>query len=136
MESTFVRKDFYVAPPSENAAPSEWARWLKADRLKAAAAKRAWTKAQKPAALEDRPDTAAAMVKRHGRWVQSVAIGFAGDFESGNGSLEPMVEAEQDNVVQLGRMELTRNKRGGSNTLKGKSARRRANRAKKKGKKC
>jgi hypothetical protein len=101
MDSTFVRRDFYIAPPSENAAPSEWARWLKADRLKAAAAKRAWTKAQKPAALEDRPDTAAVVVKRHGKWTQSVALGFSGDFESGNGSLEPIEEATQDNVITM-----------------------------------
>lgn len=130
METTFVRKDFYIQPPAKDAPPEEWAEWLKKDTRKAAAHKAAYTKSLEHADIPEEFQ-ASTMRKVGGVWRQSTAIGFVGDVEDDTCSAEPMVEAGQDRKVILSDMETTRNKRGG--TRKGKSARRHKNKKRRKG---
>lgn len=133
MDSTFVRQDFYIDPPSADADPKEWAEWLKRDNRKAAAAKAAHTKSLEYA---DTPEEfqSGSMRKVGGVWRQSVAVGFNGSAEEGTCTVEPVMEATQEKATILSAMEENRNKRGGSKS--GKSARRHKNRKrrKKKGK--
>jgi hypothetical protein len=127
--SCFVRKDFYIQPPAKDASPDVWAKWLKADARKAAAAKAAHTRSLAHSdAGDDLQETA--MRKVGGVWKQCLSLGFVGDAESETLSAEPTVEAKQDNLISLARMELTRNKRGTKS--KGKNARRKANKKKRK----
>lgn len=93
----FVRKDFYLDPPGKDASPEEWAKWLQADTRKAAAAKAKYTKSLEQGNVGNLGYTTNATVKINGRWVQQeTAIGLSGDFESGNGSFEPIAPATQD----------------------------------------
>jgi hypothetical protein len=130
MDSTFVRKDFYIEPPKEDASPKEWAEWLKKDNRKAAAHKAAHTRtlehAEAPEGMQ-----AVGMRKVGGVWRQAVAVGFSGDAESENGcTVEPIVESTQEQAAILHRMEQNRNVRGGKR--EGKSARRHKNKKRRK----
>jgi len=130
MDSTFVRKDFYIQPPEKDATPEEWAKWLKKDNRKAAAHKAAHTRSL---VHEEVPEEYQAGTTRkiNGVWKQVPAVGFSGDGEE-NVQVQPIVEDTQEQVAILKRMEQYRNIRGG--TRKGKSARRHANK-KRRGKK-
>ena len=94
MDSTFVRKDFYVTPPPAGSSPEVWDAWLKADRKEAIKAKAKFTRSQKagevPTSMQQ-----SAMRKINGVWKATTPIGFAGSVEDG-GQLEPMVEATQE----------------------------------------
>lgn len=130
MDSTFVRKDFYIDPPAENADPKEWEEWLKKDQRKASAAKAAYTKSLEHSETPEEFQSSS-MRKVGGVWKQSIAVGFSGDAESENGcTVEPIVDSKQEQLAILARMEQNRNKRGGKK--KGKSARRHKNRKRRK----
>ena len=128
-EMTFVRKDFYIDPPTRNASVEEWNTWIKADSRKASAAKAQFTKsldfAEVPEEFQE-----GSVRKVNGRWQQVAAVGFSGDVEEGTCTVEPIVESVQEQQIILARMEKNRNVRGGSRA--GKSARRRANKKKRK----
>jgi hypothetical protein len=129
MENCFVRKDFYIDPPSKDSSKEDWAKWIKKDDRKARAHKALYTRSFKQ---EDAPDEYQAHTQRKigGVWRQTSAIGFTGGDEE-HSNVEPIVESDQEKLAILRRMEEHRNVRGGSK--KGKSARRRANRKARKG---
>lgn len=129
MDNTFIRESFYLDPPKEGSSEKEWKDWINKDNRKAAAAKAKHTKSIQH---EDVPEEfqQSSILKSNGVWRQSTAIGFGGSFEEGEGRLERPVEADQEKVISIYRMENGRHKRGG--TREGKSARRRANRRKRK----
>lgn len=77
MDSTFVRKDFYVAPPTTGASVEEWNNWLAEDRKQAISAKRRFTMSQKASSL----DADMSVRKVGGVYKQVVAIGFVGEGE-------------------------------------------------------
>lgn len=133
MDSTFVRKDFYIDPPADNASAEEWLKWLKKDQRKAAAAKAAYTRSLDHADTpEEFQETATRKV--NGRWVQCTMVGFTGDPDSDAGAqAEQAVESDQEEVAILRTIEQHRNIRGG--TRKGKSARRHANKKRRRKKK-
>jgi len=131
MDSTFIRKDFYIQPPDKDASPEEWAKWLKKDNRKAAAHKAAHTRTLEHADLPEAIQSVG-MRKIGGVWRQAVAVGFSGDAESENGcTVEPIVESTQEQAAIVKRMEEHRNKRGGTRT--GKSSRRHKNKKRRKG---
>jgi len=124
MDSTFVRRDFYIQPPDENATPEEWQRWLKKDNRKAAAHKAAYTRSLvQQEAPEEYQGTA--MRKVDGVWKQVPAMGFVGDAEQGGAQAQPIVEEMQEQVAILKRMGVHLHKP--TTKSKGKSARRRRN---------
>lgn len=128
MESQgFVRKDFYLEPPSAGASAEEWNQWITADNNKARAAKAQHTKSLE---FHEAPEEFAESTTRkvNGVWQQSTAIGFVGDGETCEA--EAAVDAKQEFHLAVVRMEETRHTRGSKS--KGKSARRRANRKKRK----
>lgn len=127
VESTFVEKDFYLDPPAKGSSEAEWNTWMLKDGRKRSAAKAVHTKSLEHAEVPDEYQSCAMlMTGGDGVHRQSTGIGFSGDFENGQGTLERPVEAKQEHHIALVNMEGARNKRGGSR--KGKSARRRANR--------
>jgi hypothetical protein len=130
MDTGFEREAFYIEPPSKDASKEVWHAWIDADNKKAAVAKMLHTKSQEQQVPVDFADTTTRKVD--GVWQSCTAIGFSGDFESGNGTLEIAVDATQGREFNLREMEALRHTRGSKS--KSKSARRRANK-KKKGKK-
>lgn len=57
MDKSFVRKDFYIAPPGKNATQSEWKKWLNMDERKARQAMSRFIRAKKiTQSIEDTPD--------------------------------------------------------------------------------
>lgn len=113
IDTSFVRKDFYVNPPAKNASPDAWADWLKADRQEAINAKRAHTRASKtqPAELPE------ALVQGHvvkvgGVYRQSILTGFTGSAEEGTLGMDvvdPRANPHRD--VSLVQMESERHTR-------------------------
>lgn len=130
MDSTFVRKDFYIDPPAKDATSDEWQKWLKKDNAKAAAAKRAHTKSL---AHADLPDFAQGQTMRkiNGVWKATTAIGFVGDAETGH--VEPIVPENQERDYILARM--TGTDRGVSHTKAG-NEKRKARRLRRKARKA
>ena len=98
VEANFVRKEYYVEPPTKGSAPEVWQAWLEADKQAASAAKRAFTKAQKHGEI---PEAMApkAMSKVGGVWRQSALVGLVGDGDTTR--LEAAVDADQDTKVHL-----------------------------------
>lgn len=94
--NTFVRKDFYVQPPTKTATKEEWQQWIKADSFKARAAKAQYTKNQARETIE-LPETVTRKV--NGKWVQTGLIGFIGEGED-KYSLEPIQEETQTQTVE------------------------------------
>lgn len=126
MDATFIRRDFYLEPPSsKDATPEEWAAWAKKDDRKAAAAKAQYTKSfqqqEAPAWLAGET----VVTKQNGVHRESTLVGFTGSVDEGTCQAEVAVKARQEHHIALVNMEATRHRRGG--TRKGKSARRRAN---------
>lgn len=136
MDTTFVRKDFYIDPPKADAKPEEWTEWLKRDNAKAIAAKRAFTKAQ---SREDMPEAfqGTSIRKVGGVWKQSTSIGVVGGGEEGQGHLEPIVAATQENDTDIARWDrkarCMQNHGKGNEKRKARRARRKAKIAAKKG---
>lgn len=97
VESSFVRKDFYIAPPEKDAPVEVWQEWLKKDRAAAIVAKRAHTKTL---AHGEIPESAQARVvsKIGGVYRQTAMIGLVSEGEDQT-RLEPAIEATQDRVV-------------------------------------
>ena len=124
-DTTFIRKDFYVDPPTAGASKKDWDAWIKRDNRKAAAHKAQVTKAQKHCDIPQEFQSTS-MSKVNGVWTQSMAIGFTGSGEDNTLAGEVVVEAQQEHHIALVGMEHNRHKRGGSRA--GKSARRRKNR--------
>ena len=100
--ASFIRRDFYVSPPSTMATPKEWNTWLEKDRKAAIQARRTFTKSLPACEL---PANTQGLTSRKvgGVWRQSSNIGYTGDAETG-GHLEPMVEATQERSVDVARM--------------------------------
>lgn len=95
-DNTFVRQDFYIEPPS-NASEKEWKAWLKADNKQAAVDKALHTKSLDHGNIGDLPHFSSGVIKSNGVHRQaSFAVGFAGDFESGNGEITPIQKATQE----------------------------------------
>lgn len=108
MDSTiFVRKSFYVQPPTKDSAPAEWEAWLKKDTQAAINAKRAFTKSLPACEIPANAQGTTAR-KVNGVWKASTSIGFVGDAETGH--LEPVVEATQEKECLLA--SLTQKARG------------------------
>lgn len=130
MDSTFIRKSFYIQPPSKDASAEEWAKWIKKDNRRAAAHKAQVTKSL---AHADTPEEYAAGTTRkvNGVWKQVPNVGFSGgNGEDEPGEAQPVEEATQERTAIVVRMEEYRHKRGGSR--KGKSARRHRNKKRRK----
>lgn len=95
--NTFIRKSFYIDPP-KNASEIEWHAWLKADDKKAAVDKMQHTKSLEHGNIGDLPHFSTGTIKG-GDGVHrqaAMAIGFAGDFENGNGQITPIQKATQE----------------------------------------
>jgi len=123
----FVDKEFYIEPPTADATPAEWTAWLEADKKQRTVAKRQHTMSLQH---EETPDVLHETTQRKvgGVWRQTVCLGISG--EEGDYTLEPSEPAKQETNIICLDMERKRHKRGGSR--KGKSARRRANRKRRK----
>lgn len=124
--SSFVRKDFYINPPDDNATEQEWREWMRRDDAKARADKARHTKSLEQ---QDIPDhlVPCGTVKIGGVHRQMLAVGMSGNAEDNDMSFE-LIDHTKDTEVSAmaAQMEHNRNKRGGRRT--GKSARRRKNR--------
>lgn len=128
VEGSFVRKDFYTAPPEKGAAVEVWEKWLLEDKAAAIGAKRAHTKSlahgEIPEALQ-----AKVVSKIGGVYRQSSMVGFVSD-GADNSRIEAAVEADQDQRVVLspwisvgGRGESTSKRRNNEKRAKAKAAR-------------
>ena len=98
MDSTFVRKDFYVTPPAKDSTPEEWATWLKQDQAKAKAAKAAFTRSLKAQEMPAHLNGTATR-KINGVWRSTTAIGFTGSVEDGTGQAEAIIEPNQERDI-------------------------------------
>jgi len=131
VDSSFVAPEFYIEPPSSTATPDEWNAWLKAEKNKATAAKAAHTRSLKHADLPEVYQDGAIMLRGpDGTWRQSVAVGFSGDFSSGQGNMEVLAPATQEREFVMKAMKIGRHKP--SCKSKAKSRRRRKNRKRRK----
>ena len=89
VESTFVRKSFYIQPPDENASLDDWKAWQIQDDKKASVEKRKHTMAQTPSDQpEDFQDTT--MRKINGVWRMAPSVGLVGNAEEGSCRAEPI----------------------------------------------
>ena len=95
MDSTCVRKDFYLDPPAKGSPPEAWEVWLKADRKEAAKAKAAYTRSLKAVEMPAHLNGTATR-KINGVWRSTTAIGFTGSAEDGTGQAEAIVEPTQE----------------------------------------
>jgi hypothetical protein len=109
VDSSFVRKDFYLEPPQKGAPVAEWNKWLEADRQAAAQAKRAHTKTLKHAEVPEflQPKV---MAKVNGVYRQSAMVGFVTDGDTSK--VEAAVDAEQGKRLTHEGMEANRHVRG------------------------
>jgi len=98
VNSSYVRKDFYLSPPVKGAPVEAWEAWQKADDLLAANAKRKHTKSLKH---EEVPEFLQPKVlsKVGGVYRQSAMVGFIGDGDTAR--VEAAVDAEQGKVLAL-----------------------------------
>jgi len=114
IDTSFVRKDFYVNPPKTGASREEWEAWLEADAKAAASAKRAHTRASKDQPRELPESLAQGIVtKVNGVYRQSCLVGFTGDKEAGTLAMDvadPHANPHRD--LSLGEMEGSRHHRG------------------------
>ena len=101
MSNCWIRKDFYIAPPTKDATPAEWEQWLIADKKKAISEKRAFTRRQ---AHETPPESmnGSTMRRVNGVWRATTNIGFTGDAESGR--LEPIIQPSQERDLACSRI--------------------------------
>lgn len=98
-----MEKTFHIEPPDADATPEAWEKWLKRETRAEAAAKAQRTKAMDHADLSDLPHFVPGSCVTSGDGVhrqQFVAMGFSGDFESGNGVLELIAPATQARYFQ------------------------------------
>lgn len=124
MDSTFVRKDFYLAPPAKDAGPEEWKNWLRKEALKARGAKAAFTRQQKAQECDDPRLSRSGLVKIGGVWRSSVAV-WSGSAEEGTLTREVAVDAPQEEQIEAERRAAdTTHKRG--NKRKNRNRNRRA----------
>jgi len=127
VETSFVRKEYYVEPPIKGSAPEVWQAWLEADKQAASAAKRAFTKSQKHAELPEHLQ-ARVVSKVGGVYRQSAMVGFVGDGETSR--IEAAVDADQDKRTVMspwaqvgGRGKSTSQRAGSSKRARAKAAR-------------
>lgn len=98
-----MEKTFHIEPPEADATPEEWEQWLKRETRAEGVAKAQRTKAMAHADLSDLPHFVPGSCVTSGDGVhrqQFVAMGFSGDFESGNGVLELIAPATQARYFQ------------------------------------
>lgn len=113
---TFVRKDFYINPPSTNSNEEEWHKWFKEDNLKARIEKAKFTRASKSENINELP--AFSTMKINGVYKQVPSVGFI------DGILEPVIEAQQEIDIDKVRDGLNRLHRpGGTRKFRNKSKR-------------
>lgn len=96
-------KTFHIEPPNADATPEEWEKWLKRETRAEGAAKAQRTKALAHADLSDLAHFVPGSCVTSGDGVhrqQFAAMGFSGDFESGNGVLELISPATQARYFQ------------------------------------
>lgn len=127
--SNFVERDFYHTPPTPDASPEEWERWMTREKRSRAAHKAQHTKSLEhdPEGWETMFHTSGPPVKVNGVFRQSDAfVGFTGSKESGDLSIDVAVQDDQEHIMSLVNMEKFRNRRGGK--TRSKNARRRRNR--------
>lgn len=123
-------KLFFVEPPSKNASAQEWEQWLVSDTRARAAAKAALTRSLDHGDPSEFGEDMGMTIKVGGVYRQSVALGFVGD--EGNVTLEPAVGANQDGDVA--KMRIAHFGGRGKRTRKSGAQRRKARKAKRKGK--
>ena len=89
VESTFVRKSFYICPPDKDASLEDWKAWQIQDDKRAAVEKRKYTLTQEPI---ERPEEMmdVTMRKVAGVWRQTAMVGLIGDAEEGSCRIEPV----------------------------------------------
>ena len=122
MDNSFVRKAFYLPPP-KNANDKEWQEWVEKDEQRARIEKARFTRAfnkRNPPSIDSLPEMGVAKV--NGTYKQVVAVGFSGN---GTTQIEPIVEAQQELLVDSFRQDKTHKSAG---TRKGRKSARRANR--------
>jgi len=116
VESTFVRKSFYVKPPDTNASKEDWHTWLKEDSKKAAVEKRRHTLLQEATEIpESFQETATRKI--NGVYRQVPSVGLVGNTEEGCRA-EPAEEAQQSKVIIMAdwKPNLRGSKSGGRNS--------------------
>jgi hypothetical protein len=99
---SFIRKSWYVSPPSSNASAEEWENWIEQDNKAAKVDKRQFNKARKAQSIDSTPDFHTAKVG--GVYKQVRAVGFVG--ESAGGHIEPIQEAQQEGEIDRARQAL------------------------------
>ncbi len=119
MDSTFVRKDFYIQPPGKGASVEEWNDWLARDSRKASAAKAQHTKAQVHAPVPTWLEGESTVSKRNGVHSQGLLVGFTGDAEQGTCQVErvcpkPLPDELIDIKARLSDIAMHTNMRGGT----------------------
>jgi len=109
VDGSWVRKDFYIQPPTKDAPAKEWEEWIEADKLAAAADKRKHTMGLKHA---DTPENMRpkAMSKIGGVWRQSPMVGLVGSVEDGSFGFEAVDDTTPHRVMALREMEAQRSK--------------------------
>lgn len=92
MGKSFVRRSFYVAPPSAQASEEEWEQWMEADNKAARIAKSRFTREHNKSHdidVDALPETSTRKIQ--GTYRQTTTLGLGDD-----GHLEPIEEAKQE----------------------------------------
>jgi len=117
MDTTFIRKAFYLPPPAKDANSETWEEWIKAEGL---------TRTQKAGFCENPHLNQIGIVKLGGVHRQSVAL-WSGSTESGSLVREVAVQASQETDLEnVCRMADYTHKRG--NVRRGRNKNKRAKR--------
>jgi len=94
---SFIRKSFYINPPTKNSSAEDWANWVEADEREARKAKSRFTRSRNKAEdVAELPHYSTRKVD--GAYKQVVSIGFSGEGEAG-----PTREARQEVNVDKAR---------------------------------
>jgi hypothetical protein len=123
VDKCYVRKSFYLTPPTMNAPEAEWQDWLKKDNRAAQTAKAKHTRSLKGSS-ETNIDYSTRKVQ--GVWKSVPILGFVGEGDQ-NGHVEPVFEATQEVSIDKAREFLLHAKGGRTKAAK---ERREAKRAK------
>lgn len=121
--SVFVEKEFYHEPPTPDASPEVWEKWLAREKKSRAAHKAQHTKAQEvdPEAYESMFHSEGFAVKVNGVYKQQDSfVGFGGSKEDGTLTIEPGVKEDQEHRINLAQMEVLRHRKGTDPQSKGK----------------
>ena len=93
---TFVRRGFYMNPPSANASADDWFTWSEADEKAARVEKAKFTRQRNRHTANVDTLSAFGVRKVNGVYKQVPAVGFTGSVEGHNIQIEPAIEATQE----------------------------------------